>query len=150
MAFKSWHIFIFSLVPLALVFAGVIIGSYRGVDSDQEIFPTAAPTAPASGTPAPGGENVLVIAAKNLLFDKRTLNAPANTPITIRFDNQDAGTLHNVAVYRDRTARTTTYKGDLVTGPVVVEYKFTTPAAGSYFFRCDVHPDTMTGTFVVK
>ena len=148
--FRTWQLLLFALVPLALVFAGVIGGAFRGVDSDREIFPTAAPATPASGTPAPGGENVLLIAAKNLLFDKRTLNAAANTPITIRFDNQDAATLHNLAVYRDRTARTTTYKGDLVTGPVVVEYKFTTPAAGSYFFRCDVHPDTMIGTFAVK
>jgi hypothetical protein len=27
---------------------------------------------------------------------------------------------------------------------------FTTPAAGNYFFRCDVHPTSMTGTFTVN
>jgi hypothetical protein len=27
---------------------------------------------------------------------------------------------------------------------------FDVPAAGNYFFRCDVHPQTMTGTFRVS
>jgi len=36
------------------------------------------------------------------------------------------------------------------TGPRQVEYGFVAPTApGNYFFRCDVHPDQMTGTFVV-
>jgi hypothetical protein len=40
---KPWQIFIFSLLPLALVFAGVIIGSMHGIDSEKEEFPTTAP-----------------------------------------------------------------------------------------------------------
>lgn len=150
---KAWHIFIFSFIPLALVFVGVIGGSYRGADADAEVFPTAAATAPPRAqTPSPGGggATVLEIAAKDLLFDKRTLTAPANTAITIRFDNKDAGVQHNVAIYRDRTARTKIFVGELFPGPAVREYKFTTPGPGSYFFRCDVHPDTMTGTFTVR
>lgn len=31
----------------------------------------------------------------------------------------------------------------------VVDYEVRTPAAGTYFFRCDPHPDTMTGRLVV-
>ncbi len=157
MALKSWQIFVFSLIPLALVFVGVVAASYRGIDSEAEVFGTPAPTTPApttsgaSPTAGPGGgENVLLIAAKGLLFDKRTLTAPAQTEVTIRFNNQDAGVIHNVAVYTNRSARTKIFVGELFAGPKAVDYKLTTPGPGSYFFRCDVHPDTMTGTFAVK
>jgi hypothetical protein len=54
--FKSWQIFVFSLIPLALVFTGVIIGSIHGVDSEPEEFPEP-PTQPlpsTSPTRAPG------------------------------------------------------------------------------------------------
>ena len=38
--FKAWQIFLFSLIPLAIVFAGVISGAFRGVDSAREPTPT--------------------------------------------------------------------------------------------------------------
>ena len=153
--FKTWQIFLFSLVPLALVFAGVIIGSIHGSDSDPEVFPTAAAAPPpSSSSPAPGapsgGGTTLQITAANLQFNPRTLTAPPNTAITVRLNNQDAGVLHNVAVYNNSQASTRIFVGDLHTGPGTKDYSFTTPGPGSYFFRCDVHPDTMTGTFNVR
>jgi len=54
--FKGWQIFVFSLIPLALVFTGVIIGSIHGSDSELEEFPDP-PTQPlpsTSPTRAPG------------------------------------------------------------------------------------------------
>ena len=154
--FKTWQIFVFSLVPLALVFSGVIIGSihFAGEDSRKEVFPTPAPrpagSAPAAGAPAPAGTTSLQLAARNLLFDKRTLSAAANQPVQLTFDNADAGTLHNFALYTNNRATTKIFGGDLTTGPNVTTYRFTAPAPGSYFFRCDVHPDTMTGTFTSR
>ena len=41
--FKTWQIFAFSLLPLALIFAGVVIASMRGADSEPEPVPTPAP-----------------------------------------------------------------------------------------------------------
>lgn len=65
--FSMWQVFIFSLIPLALVFTGVIIGSMHGVDSEKEEFqPEAAPPA-TSPTRAPGSS----------LFDQQV--APAYT-----------------------------------------------------------------------
>ena len=49
--FRSWQIFVFSLVPLALIFAGVIGGSMHGTDSEKEKFPT--PVATPRSTAAP-------------------------------------------------------------------------------------------------
>jgi plastocyanin len=151
--FKSWQVFIFSLVPLALVFAGVIGGSFHGSDSSLEVFPTPPPRPTGSAPPAGGpatGSTTLQITAFNLLFNPRTLSAPANTPITVRLDNQDVGVLHNFSVYTNSQLTTRIFIGELITGPNAINYNFTTPAAGSYFFRCDVHPDTMTGTLTVR
>ena len=54
-SFSMWQVFIFSLIPLALVFAGVIVGSMHGKDSNMEDFDAAPPPPPAgSPTRAPG------------------------------------------------------------------------------------------------
>jgi hypothetical protein len=149
--FRAKHIFLFSLVPLALVFAGVVIGSMRGADSEPEVFPTAAPrTETAAPTPSAPGETVIQLRAQNILFDKRALTATANAPVVIQMDNADAGVLHNFALYTNQTATQRIFVGELVTGPAVITYRFDAPAPGTYFFRCDVHPDTMTGSFTTR
>jgi plastocyanin len=150
--FNKWQIFFFSLVPLALVFAGVIIGSMHGVDSNIEVFPTAAPTAAGGPPPTPSapGETVIQLRASNLAFDKTSLSAAANQPVNVQFENADAGVLHNFALYNNASASQKIFGGELSTGPTTVNYKFTAPAAGTYFFRCDVHPDTMKGSFAVR
>ena len=153
--FKTWQVFVFSLVPLALVFAGVIVGSvhFAGADSQKEIFPTPPPRPAGTAPPppsAPPGATVLQLVAKNLLFDKRTLSAAANQPVVLQFNNEDVGTLHNFALYTNRNATTKIFASELSTGPKLETLNFTAPPAGSYFYRCDVHPDTMTGTFTSR
>jgi plastocyanin len=155
LVFKTWQIFIFSLIPLALVFIGVISGSFHGSDSDAEVFPTAAPiptsaALPPTGGPPPPGSVALQLVAANLEFDRRTLSAPPNTQVTLRLVNNDGGVLHNFALYNNNRAQQKIFAGDLVTGPAVKDYVFTTPAPGTYYFRCDSHPDQMNGTFTVR
>ena len=139
---------------LSLVFTGVIIGSVHGTDSAREVYPTAAPTQASSETPAatavPGATQVNLV-AENVKFDKSTITAKAGEPVSITFDNKDAGVLHNVSVYTDRSAKTAIFKGDLTTGPAETVYTFDAPSTpGTYYFHCDVHPDTMFGQFVVN
>ena len=157
--FKSWQVFVFSLVPLALVFTGVIIGSMHGVDSAKEVFPTPPPSSSSSGgggravaaaAPRPAAPGTLTLAASNLSFDKRSLTALPNTQTKLQFENKDGGVLHNFSIYNNNRATTKIFVGELTTGPSTTTYTFTTPAAGTYFFRCDSHPDQMTGTFNVK
>ena len=154
---KSWQVFVFSLVPLALVFAGVIIGSMHGIDSEKEVFPTPPPSTSSSSSGSSGSSSAaaaapgtLTLAASNLAFDKRSLSALPNTQTKLQFENKDAGVLHNFAVYNNNRATTKIFVGELTTGPNTTTYTFTTPAAGTYFFRCDSHPDQMTGTFNVR
>ena len=117
---------------------------------------TGAKTAPAAVTampaaPATAGQVVpITLTAENLSFSAATLTAPAGATVVMTFVNKDAKMPHNFALYTDASAATKIFAGDLATGPVTVTYTFTAPLKpGSYFFRCDIHPELMTGTFVV-
>ena len=83
------------------------------------------------------------------VFDAQCLAAPAGKSFEIVFDNMDAGIPHNVAIYTDESAGTPLFVGEVFNGPEVVTYEVPALDAGSNWFRCDVHPTTMTGTFVV-
>ncbi len=106
---------------------------------------------PTATTGPSGGQTVSAsLAAKNIAFDKSSITVPAGATVDLTFDNQDAGIPHNFAVYTDSTAKTKIFAGEIVTGPKTVTYTFTAPSQpGTYFFRCDVHPTTMTGSFIV-
>jgi plastocyanin len=75
--------------------------------------------------------------AQNVAFGTDCLAAPAGKAFTITFMNHDAGATQEL------------FKGALVSGPATINYKVGALPAGTYFFRCDVHPQ-MKGTFVVK
>jgi plastocyanin len=86
-----------------------------------------------------------------MAFDKSEITVPAGAAVTIVFNNKDSGVPHNFAAYESSKAQTVIFKGEIITGPTTIEYKFTAPTTlGAYFFRCDVHPVTMIGKFVVK
>jgi glucose/arabinose dehydrogenase/plastocyanin len=92
----------------------------------------------------------VTLTARNFTFDTDRIVVPAGSTVMMTFINNDAGVPHNFALYTDKTAATKIFAGDLVTGVKTVPYTFTAPSVpGNYFFRCDVHPELMTGTFVV-
>ena len=91
------------------------------------------------------------ITAKAFAFNTSTITVPAGANVTINFNNMDAGIPHNVAVYENKDAKKAIYVGAVIKGPKTVTYNFTAPTMpGTYFFRCDVHPTTMIGDFIVK
>jgi plastocyanin len=102
-------------------------------------------------TPPPSSHTAVDLTAKNLAFSLQTITVAAGNEIMINFSNQDSGVPHNFAVYTDSTASKAIFVGQIITGPDTTTYAFTAPTKpGSYFFRCDVHPTMMTGTFVVQ
>ncbi len=106
--------------------------------------------AAAQYTTQTGSTVTIDLMAKNLAFNTSTITVPAGANVIINFDNQDSGVAHNFAVYTDSSASTAIFKGDVITGPKMTTYTFIAPTTpGTYFFRCDVHPTTMTGQFVV-
>jgi plastocyanin len=110
--------------------------------------PTASPSAEPAGACAPTGTTVELMAMDSV-FDADCLAAAAGKPFEIVLDNMDAGIPHNVAIYTDESAETPLFVGETFSGPDVVTDQVPALEAGSYFFRCDVHPTTMTGTFEV-
>lgn len=90
------------------------------------------------------------LTASDLSFDKDEITLTAGAETTVQLDNQDQGLPHNFAIYEDESAETPIFQGDIVEGPATTRYAFTAPEAGTYFFRCDVHPTQMTGTAIVE
>ena len=127
------------LIVAVSLLAGLQVGCSRGGSYE------AAATAAADATAAP----TLSITAKDLKFDKKALVMPPNQSVIIELRNEDGGALHNVAIYTDGSAKNVIFRGELFGGVRTVSYRFTTPAAGVYYFRCDAHPD-MNGAFIAK
>jgi plastocyanin len=86
------------------------------------------------------------ITVMDTTFDKSCLAAPANTSFTVHFDNEDSDT-HNFDIQKSGVS---VFTSEMVVGPTVVAYRVQGLAAGSYTFRCDIHPVQMHGTFVVS
>lgn len=142
--------------PLLMVFVFILssLALYGGAKLVEEERPAAANGAVDNGDVTPGGPVEVTIVAKNILFDKRSIAASPGVEVTVTFDNQDAGVLHNIDFYTDQSAAerlfTNPPKMEIFPGLGQRELKFTAPTIpGTYFFKCDVHPGTMTGGFSV-
>ncbi len=101
----------------------------------------AAPTAPASIDP-----NAVQIVARGIAFTTTKVDAAAGKPFQIVFDNQDQAP-HNVAILASDGA--VVFTGQVFSGPARGVYDVPALKAGTYTFRCDVHPN-MTGTLTVR
>jgi plastocyanin len=102
---------------------------------------------PAPSAPAPADPDAPVITASNLRFDQAEVVVPAGKAFQLTFTNLESPP-HNVAIYTDSSATTPVSVGEIFSNGTKVQ---DVPALdpGTYFFRCDVHPD-MTGTIVAK
>lgn len=124
--------------------------SYPTSTPDTGVPPAQNPPPTPTPAPPPLGQAVTVnISAQNFAFDKSDITVPAGADVTLIFDNKE-GIPHNVAVYTTPAATDVIFRGDVITGPKTITYQFKAPTTpGTYFFRCDVHPVAMRGTFTV-
>jgi cytochrome c oxidase subunit 2 len=106
------------------------------------------PPAPSVDPGQPAGPT-LAVSALNLAFQPTDLQAPADTPFKIDFDNQDPSVLHNVAVHEGSPTGPEVWKGEIFAGPAKKTYDVPPLKAGAYGFICSVHP-SMTGTLTVN
>jgi len=107
-------------------------------------------TIPPTTAPPVGGAVTVNLTARSLSFDLNTITVPTGSRVTLHFVNQDAGVQHNVAIYTINVPPDIIFRGEVITGPAMLDYVFTAPATpGEYVFTCDVHPDRMYGKFVV-
>jgi plastocyanin len=103
-----------------------------------------------SAAPLSAQDSVRIrISADNIAFNKDELTVPAGAEVTLIFRNKES-VPHNVAIYASSDAEEVIFKGETFSGPKRMKYEFTAPEKpGTYFFRYDVHPQAMTGDFVV-
>ena len=123
---------------LALAAAVVLVVALAGCGPSE----TRTSTAP----PPTVDRSSLSVAARDLRFDRSEIAAPAGAPFVVVFDNQE-GVPHNVAIYTDESASRGLYVGQIFGGPAIRTYEVPALAAGTYFFRCDLHPE-MNGHLV--
>ena len=148
----------FVLAALAVTFVlaftiGNNDGGIGGEEADEdgavaEMSPSPEET-PTDGGTTGGGTTVEVAMIPVIQFDTTDVTVPAGQTVTLTADNQDPGIPHNWAVYTDDSA------SELIAGtPICTDctetITFEPPPPGVYFFRCDVHPIQMVGTFVVE
>jgi plastocyanin len=119
-----------------------------------EVAKGGGPTGGEGGGSAPPGGGATVqpatVVASGLAFDTNTLSIASDTPSTLRFDNRDAGTTHNIAIYPSESDLSSPlFRGEIVTGPATATYHIPPLKPGSYYFHCDVHP-TMNGSVKVE
>ena len=115
----------------------------------------AAVTAACSGSGSSGSQqppasvdpNAPVIVAQNNAFNPTTLDVDADKAFSLTLDNKDSAP-HNIAIYTDSGAGTSISVGEVVSSTTATQ-QVPALAAGSYFFRCDVHHE-MTGTINAK
>ncbi|HEX2142358.1 MAG TPA: cupredoxin domain-containing protein [Candidatus Limnocylindria bacterium] len=107
----------------------------------------AACSAATGGDATPLPDADVTVVAEDMKFDTDTLTLPAGQPFTLLLENRD-GAPHNVAIYTDSSASEELYVGETVSNGAIV-YEIDALEPGTYYFRCDLHPD-MNGTVVVE
>lgn len=113
------------------------VGGVFGRAADNKPGAAAARTMPAL---PPTGTPDVTVRAQYLAFDVTTITLPAGHPTVIRLENEDAGILHNIAVYRDARATDLVARGALFDGPRTRDYHVAPLPTGTYYFQCDLHP----------
>ncbi len=140
-------------MPLALGLAGAMLLTACG--GGPEPTPAASPPAdtrpdgrePDQGPAVPSPVQI-ELEAEDISFDQESMTAPAGVEVTMEFKNRDE-VPHNFALYESEEAQNEIFSGEIIEEGETT-YRFQTPEeSGEYFFRCDVHPQEMTGTFVV-
>lgn len=131
----------------SLVVFGFMVGA--GLNLFAKDNPAGGSTTPSNGGPAaPAGNQVTATDNK---FDKTALEAPPATAVSFIFKNTGQ-VKHNIHFYDKAGGKTLAdgAEGKIIDGGQSETLNFTTPAAGEYYFQCDLHPDQMKGTFSVK
>jgi plastocyanin len=124
---------------LVATFAFVAVAAISAACSSSGASTPPVPSGPVADGPT--------IVAKDLKFQSSSIEVKAGSNVTIHFDNEDSAP-HNLAVYKDNSASTPISVGQIITS-AKADQVIPALAAGTYFFRCDVHHD-MTGTIVAK
>ena len=93
----------------------------------------------------------VAIVAEGVKCLAASVEAPADVPFAMTFENRGAGIPHNVAIHvgGPGCVGAELWKGAIFPGIATQTYNVPALAAGSYVFVCTVHPN-MIGTLTVR
>jgi plastocyanin len=112
--------------------------------------PLASGAEPPASCARPDADNVISLSAKDIKFSAPCIVAPADTPFTIRFTNEESMP-HDVALWADASTKSAYFKGDVIIGPnKSIDYSIDPIPAGEHYFDCTVHPEQMNGALYVR
>ncbi len=125
------------------------------MEADEFDLWAAEKAAVSTSEPTPAADSQQIdIAGKDSLFDLDEITVESGRQVVVVFDNQDEAIPHNWAFYESRDGaeggEEAIAGSPIVAGPVVQQIVFEAPEPGTFFFRCDVHPTTMTGELTVQ
>jgi plastocyanin len=143
---RTFAVLALLIAVTALLTSGILPNSHPATAGASPAANGGAGGGAASAAPS-GPAADAAITAHGIAFTTTAVDVPAGKAFTIAFDNQDAGTPHNIEI-KDASGKSV-FKGDIVTGPIVKVYNVPSLPAGAYTFACTVHPN-MTGTITVK
>lgn len=94
-------------------------------------------------------EDAVEVVAVNIAFDPNEITLPAEGEVSILFRNEDQNIPHNISIYPDEddgpALDSPIFEGEIFNGVDQMVYTFEAPdeTDGSFWFRCDVHPEML-------
>jgi len=152
---RALQIFAVAFVVLGLLQLGIIPPAGPATAGGPGASGAPAGSGAPDGSGAPGGPaappGALVVVAKNIEYDVKTLEVDSGKPFTIFFENQDAASVPHDVDIRSADGAQLVEDEPTINGGTSQAYEYTALQPGTYEYRCSVHPvPAMTGTLTVK
>jgi cytochrome c oxidase subunit II len=101
-----------------------------------------------AGSCTPAGSSI-TLTAQHIMWDKTCIAAVAGQPIKVTIINKDGGIAHNFAIWVDSSLKKRLFQTGNLDGPATKSYTVPALPAGKYYFQCDVHGPSMSGTLII-
>jgi len=148
----------FFIVAIGLTFAGAFAATDgSGEDAAVSASPTAGDTGSPGASPSPGGPPQVTMQDNS--FDPDEITVPAGDTVTFDITNE-GGAIHDMHIAGPDGDYTEDFCGgdgdpcsvpDRIRGGDVAKLTWEVPdSPGEVDFRCDYHPQDMTGTITIE
>ena len=104
----------------------------------------------ASNVTCPVNGNDVTVTAKDTQWNTACIAVDAGAPASITVANEDSGIDHNFAIYDSSKRTQRFFQSGRFSGVATNSYPLPALPPGKYYFQCDVHGPSMSGTFIVS